>query len=134
MRVHPPHMATGTWMVGWLSPAREDQMNRLNPIALEATVQPLAAPFRLTSDHRLDFRRAVLESLEAAVSTGEPCVSVDLARTIEMDASGLGVLVLLQKRAREKGLRTKLLNTPRNVYEMLQMTRLDSLFDLATDA
>lgn len=109
-------------------------MNSLNPIALEAIVQPLVAPFRLTSDHRLDFRRSVLESLEEAVGTGAPCVSVDLARTIEMDASGLGVLVLLQKRAREKGLRTKLLNTPRNVYEMLQMTRLDSLFDLATDA
>lgn len=109
-------------------------MNSLTPIALEATVQPLVAPFRLTSDHRLEFRRSVLESLEEAVGSGAPCVSVDLTRTIEMDASGLGVLVLLQKRAREKGLRTRLLNTPRHVYDMLQMTRLDSLFDLAGDA
>ncbi len=109
-------------------------MNRPNPFAMEATVQPLVAPSRLTSDHRLEFRRAVLESLEAAVSSGEPCVMIDLARTVEMDASGLGVLVLLQKRAREKGLRTKLMHAPRNVYEMLQMTRLDTLFDLTDES
>lgn len=104
----------------------------LNP--LEASVQPLAAPFRLTSDHRLEFRRAVLESLEAAAAGGDASVAIDLARTIEMDASGLGVLVLLQKRARERGMRTRLVNTPRAVQDMLQMTRLDSLFDLAIQA
>jgi anti-anti-sigma factor len=85
-------------------------------VAVEATVQPLVAPFRLTSDLRLDFRRAVLD--------------VDLSRTIEVDASGLGVLVLLQKRARERGIRTRLLNTPRSVVDMLSMTRLDTLFEL----
>lgn len=109
-------------------------MDRSNPLTMETTVQPLVAPYRLTSDHRLEFRRAVLESLELAASTGEPAVSVDLTRTIEMDASGLGVLVLLQKRARERGLRTRLVNTPRAVQDMLQMTRLDSLFELAADA
>ncbi len=105
-------------------------MDRSSPLALEAPVQPLVAPYRLTSDHRLEFRRAVLESLESAASSGEPAVEVDLARTIEVDASGLGVLVLLQKRARERGLRTKLVNTPRAVHDMLQITRLDSLFEL----
>ncbi len=100
-------------------------------VALEATVQPLVAPFRLTSDLRLDFRRSVLESLEAATAAGQSTVSVDLSRTLEIDASGLGVLVLLQKRARERGIRTRLLNTPRAVVDMLAMTRLDTLFDLA---
>lgn len=109
-------------------------MDSPNPIALEAPVQPLAAPFRLTSHHRLDFRRAVLEALETAATAGAPVVSVDLARTIEMDASGLGVLVLLQKRARERGLRTRLLNTPHAVRDMLHMTRLDALFEFANEA
>jgi anti-anti-sigma factor len=109
-------------------------MNSPNPIALEAPVQPLAAPFRLTSHHRLDFRREVLEALETAATAGAPTVDVDLSRTIEMDASGLGVLVLLQKRARERGLRTRLLCTPHAVREMLLMTRLDALFEFANEA
>lgn len=99
-------------------------------LAVEILVQPLVAPFRLTSDLRLDFRRAVLESLEAVSAAGGAVVVVDLSRTIEIDASGLGVLVLLQKRARERGIRTTLLNAPRAVADMLTMTRLDTLFDL----
>lgn len=108
-------------------------MDRQIPNAVEATVQPLVAPFRLTSDHRLEFRRAVLESLETAAHDGDPAVAIDLARTIEVDASGLGVLVLLQKRARERGLRTRLVNTPRAVQDMLQMTRLDTLFEFGSE-
>ena len=106
-------------------------MFRSTHAAVEAPVQPLAAPARLTSDLRLEFRRAVLESLEGAVAVGQTVVAVDLSRTEEMDASGLGVLVLLQKRARERGVRTRLLNPPRAVAAMLAMTRLDTLFELA---
>ncbi len=102
------------------------------PTAVETTVDPLVAPARLTSDHRLEFRRAVLESLEAATRAGDPAVSVDLGQTIELDASGLGVLVLLQKRARERGLRTRLIRAPHLVREMLQLTRLETLFEFAT--
>jgi anti-anti-sigma factor len=108
-------------------------MDRPYPIALEAPVQPLVAPYRLTSHHRLDFRRAVLEALETAAASDAQTVAIDLARTIEMDASGLGVLVLLQKRARERGLRTRLLNVPHAVRDMLHMTRLDALFEFANE-
>ena len=94
----------------------------------------LVAAARLTSDHRLEFRRAVLETLEQAVRAGGGVVEVDLSATVEIDASGLGVLVLLQKRARERGLRTRLLGTPPAVREMLRGTRLDVLFELPTPA
>lgn len=95
----------------------------------ETGATPLIAPTRLTAEFRLEFRRAVLEALEVAARNGEKKVSVDLTLTVEMDASGLGVLVLLQKRARERGLATRLVNTPRVIGEMLQLTRLDSLFE-----
>lgn len=94
-------------------------------------MSPLVAPVRLTSDQRLEFRRASLEALAAAVTAGDSAVAIDLTRTIEVDASGLGVLVLLQKRARERGLRTRLVNPSRAVRDMLQLTRLEALFDLA---
>ena len=100
--------------------------------AVEVLVQPLIAPNRLTSDHRLEFRRAALERLEQAVRAEATRVDVDLSATVEMDASGLGVLVLLQKRARERGLNTRLLNPSRAIHEMLQLTRLDALFEFAT--
>jgi anti-anti-sigma regulatory factor len=97
--------------------------------AVDAAVHPLVAPSRLTSDQRLEFRRAALELLELGARVHANVIEIDLRDTIEVDASGLGVLVLLQKRARERGLRTRLLNGPRPILEMLQLTRLDSLFE-----
>jgi anti-anti-sigma factor len=101
------------------------------PSSVEVLVHPLVAPARLTSDHRLEFRRAVLEALEESIRARMTAVEIDLSMVTEMDASGLGVLVLLQKRAREKGLRTRLLYAPTPVSEMLHVTRLDTLFEIS---
>ena len=93
--------------------------------------QALFAPARLTADNRLEFRRIVLEALEVSSRNGEKLVTVDLSLTVDLDAGGLGVLVLLQKRARERGLGTLLLHTPPPIREMLHLTRLDGLFTFA---
>ncbi len=98
---------------------------------VEAPVDSFVAPARLTSDHRHEFRRAVLEALEQAAARSALAVEIDLSTTIEMDASGLGVLVLLQKRARERGLTTRLINTQHNVRSLLALTKLESLFEFA---
>ena len=94
-------------------------------------MQPLLAPARLIADHRLEFRRSVLELLELAVQKEQSTVDVDLGGTVDMDASGLGVLVLLQKRARERGLRTRLVHAPRTIVDTMRLTRLDSLFEFS---
>jgi anti-anti-sigma factor len=99
-------------------------------IALEATVTPIIAPPRLTTEHRLDFRRIVLDGLDSASNGGDQAVEVDLSAAVELDASGLGVLILLQKRARERGLRTRLLNVPSTVERLLDATRLEPLFEV----
>lgn len=96
----------------------------------ELPMEPLVAPSRLTAETRLEFRRTVLELLESAARAGDLTVELDLARTVEMDASGLGVLVLLQKRARERGMATRLSHAPHSVRQMLELTRLDALFEL----
>lgn len=103
-------------------------MEHQNP-AVDTIVRPLVAPTRLTSDQRLEFRRAALELLEQGARVHASAIAIDLRATLEVDASGLGVLVLLQKRARERGLRTRLLNGSRPILEMLQLTRLDTLFE-----
>lgn len=90
----------------------------------------LIAPERLVTDTRLDFRRAALEYVERAARDSAPRIYVDLSATRDIDASGLGVLVLLQKRAREKMIATRLLHAGTSVRQMLLLTKLDYLFEL----
>ena len=90
--------------------------------------EALAAPPQLTAESRLDFRRAVLEHVERAARLGVQRVVVDLRDTQEIDATGLGVLVLFQKRAGEKRLVAVLRHVPPPVRELLTATRLDALF------
>jgi len=96
----------------------------------EDDLQVLAAPSRLDVETRLAFRQAVLAHLERAVEQGEARVILDLRHTSAIDANGLGILVLLQKRARAQGLATRLLHAPPVVTELLQLTKLIHLFEL----
>ena len=91
---------------------------------------PLICAAHLTADHRLDFRRDALNALEAASAAGESAVTLDLSAVVEIDASGLGVLILLQKRARERGMRTRLIGVPSLVEQLFEATRMGPLFDI----
>jgi len=89
----------------------------------------ITAPERIIAATRSEFRAAVLahiEQLDAKVGT----ITIDLSKTVELDASGLGILVLIQKRAKERGLSTRLLQTPERVRNLLKLTMLDFLFEL----
>jgi anti-anti-sigma factor len=99
------------------------------PALAEANL--LAAPMRLIAETRVDFRSAALDSLERAGGLGSPLLAIDMGETRDVDASGLGILVLVQKRARERGLSTRLLNTQHSVRSLLALTKLDSLFEFA---
>lgn len=101
----------------------------MNTSTVDNSLKSYVAPARLVSEHRHEFRTGVLEALEDAAGANQPVIVIDLAATVEIDASGLGVLVLLQKRARERGLRTQLTDAPRSVRQILSTTRLDSLFE-----
>jgi anti-anti-sigma factor len=90
----------------------------------------LIAPPHLNAGSRLDFRRAALEHLERVVQRNGARVVVDLQHTTDIDASGLGVLVLVQKRARERMIAVKLLHSPPAVKQMISLTKLEYLFEL----
>ena len=89
----------------------------------------LLAPERLVAEHRLEFRRAALARLSKATTDGARRLTIDLRETREVDASGLGVLVLVQKRARENFLETYLSHTPPSVRQLLRLTQLEALFE-----
>jgi len=94
-----------------------------------AEMHLVVAPPRLVAETRVDFRCAALESLERAGETGVPQLAIDMIGTRDVDASGLGILVLVQKRARERGLSTCLLNTQHQIRSLLALTKLEGLFE-----
>ena len=89
----------------------------------------IIAPERLIAATRGEFRTVVLGYIEKQ-GPGVGAITIDLRNTVELDASGLGILVLIQKRAKERGLSTRLRQTPERVRNLLKLTLLDFLFEL----
>jgi anti-anti-sigma factor len=89
----------------------------------------LLAPERIIAATRSEFRGVAIEFLESLPSDAQALV-IDMGQTVELDASGLGILVLIQKRAKERGLSTRLRQTPERVRNLLKLTMLDFLFEL----
>jgi anti-sigma B factor antagonist len=59
-------------------------------------------------------------------------VRLDLARVTIVDAAGLGVMLALREQAQAKGVRFELMNVPRQVGVLLELTRLDSVFRITS--
>ena len=86
------------------------------------------APERIIAATRGEFRAAVVAHIER-LSPSVGAITIDLRETVELDASGLGILVLIQKRAKERGLSTRLRHTPDRVRNLLKLTMLEFLFE-----
>ena len=59
-------------------------------------------------------------------------VILDLAGVTTVDAGGLGVLLELRAQAESKGIRFELMNVTKWVSKVLEITRLDSVFKIAS--
>jgi len=57
-------------------------------------------------------------------------VILDLARVTTVDAGGLGVMLELREQAESKGMRFELTNVSKLVSRVLEITRLDSVFEI----
>ena len=90
----------------------------------------LVAPSQLIAPTRAQFRLMVLDAVERAHAARASHVAIDMSGVQAVDSSGLGVFVLLHKRATERGLRVRLRGTPAHVVDLLELTRLRPLFDL----
>ena len=104
---------------------------RVRPLALTPDVWVAHAPARLVEDTRAEFRETIVELIERASAARAPEVTVDLARTEEIDAAGLGLLVLSQRRARDQRMTVRLVNVRPQVRRLMELTRLDFLFHIA---
>lgn len=97
---------------------------------VESPMSTVVAPSRLTAENRVDFRAACLDALEALPPDADRVVVVDLGAVVDIDASGLGILLLLQKRARERAVRVRLTQVPGVVDRLLDETRLEPMFEV----
>ncbi len=59
-------------------------------------------------------------------------VILDLARVTTVDARGLGVMLELRAQAESKGIRFELMNVTKRVSRVLEVTRLDSVFEVTS--
>ena len=56
---------------------------------------------------------------------------LDLSRVSTIDASGLGLMLDLRRLTQSRGIRFKLMNVTTAVRRVLEVTRLDSVFEIA---
>jgi anti-anti-sigma factor len=77
-----------------------------------------------------NLRKAVLalSMAQSEVST----VVLDLALVSTVDAGGLGVLLELRDQIQAKGIGFKLMNVSRLIGRVLEVTRLDSVFEVTS--
>jgi anti-sigma B factor antagonist len=74
-------------------------------------------------------REKVTELLDA----GRLNVLLNLGKVSYMDSAGIGELVACYKRAKEKNGTVKLLNPTGKVYDLLQLTKLEEVFETFAD-
>jgi len=75
------------------------------------------------------FKRTVIRLLEE----GKVNLLVDLRKVNFLDSSGLGALVRAMTSSQKEGGQTKLLGAGPQIRKLLEMTRLDSVFENFTD-
>jgi len=75
------------------------------------------------------FKKTVTRLLEE----GRVNLLVDLSNVGFLDSSGLGALVRALTQSQKEGGQTKLLNAGPQVRKLLQMTKLDSVFEMHSD-
>ncbi len=87
----------------------------------------LTAPPQLGLATREAFRSSA-EALLGGLPIGDGALVIDFSGTTEVDSSGLGVLVLIQRQAAERRLPVVLRGVGQEFEYLLVLTRLDDLF------
>ncbi len=59
-------------------------------------------------------------------------IVLDLAGVSAVDASGLGTMLELRRQTESKGIRFKLMNPSKSVSRVLEVTHLDSVFEITS--
>ncbi len=69
------------------------------------------------------------EKVQDLLQMGCKKILLNLEKVSYMDSAGIGELVACYKRAKERGGTVKLLNPSGKVYDLLQLTKLEEVFE-----
>lgn len=101
-------------------------------MATDLTERTIAGPSMLGLATRQAFREAACALLDE-MPEGTGRLVVDLAPTRRVDSAGLGALMLVQRRAEERGQSVVLRGASEEIRFLLTLTRLSSLFEFEMD-
>ena len=59
-------------------------------------------------------------------------IKLDLSRVTTVDAFGLGVMLALREQVESKGIRFELMNVNKRIRTVLELTRLDTVFQITS--
>ena len=83
---------------------------------------------RIVNGETAPLRNAVHSQSEVSA------VVLDLGRVSAVDAGGLGVMLELRAQTESKGISFKLMNVTKLISSVLEVTRLDSVFEVTSGA
>lgn len=96
-------------------------------ISVENDVTVVEVVGQLIVGNRQALKDRILEELKG----GARKFLIDFEQTGYIDSSGLGVLVSLSKKIREKGGELRLANLNDDLRSLFELTKLDTLFQIA---
>jgi anti-sigma B factor antagonist len=73
------------------------------------------------------------DAIRDSIAKGQRNILVDLGEVSYIDSSGLGELVSAYTTARNQGAKLKLLKLTKKVHDLLQLTKLYTVFDIYDD-
>ena len=73
------------------------------------------------------------DRVQELLDNGSTHILLNLEKVSYMDSAGIGELVACYKRAKEKDGTVKLLNPSGKVYDLLQLTKLEEVFETFRD-
>ncbi len=76
---------------------------------------------------------ALRSKVQALLEAGRQSILLDLGEVMYIDSVGLSTLVASYTSARKQGGDVKLLHLPRGVHQLLQITRLSTVFEIYDD-
>lgn len=90
----------------------------------------MTSPFsiRLPSQFDYSYHKTFNETCVSAVAGGHSEVELDFSRVEYLDSSALGMLVLLHKKAQEKGVKISITGAKGTAAEILSMANMQKLF------
>ena len=119
----------GKWFSAYeLIPVAPDWPSPVRMVTQPASTQSISAPSELGLETRASFREAAIALLDGLSDGG--VLNVDLAATKRVDSAGLSALMLIQRRAADRGQRVVLSHPSDEFRFLLALTQLTDLFEV----